>query len=140
MQARPLQMRSAGMSIIAGQGEGGSRTVLDYLPKVFPLETALPYGLLAHLLEVSPKAASIILLAFALMTPLALWLHGLRVHQQPPALQYVVRTAAFLVWSCHPNDPLIGDQAISGKLLSLISAAIGLLSLLLLQRQRRPSP
>lgn len=86
------------MSIIVGQGEGGSRTVLDYLPVVFPLETALPHALLVRLVEPSATATSIITLTFASMTPLALWLHALRVQQSPPLLQYVARTATFLAW------------------------------------------
>jgi hypothetical protein len=125
------------MSIIAGQGEGGSRTVLDYLPKVFPVETGVTYGVVSHFVAPAPVAATVVLLAFALTTPLALWWHGLRVQQTPPLPQYVIRIAAFFAWSFHTEAPLLWHPVLSNRVLSAIAVVVGLVALLVLHHASR---
>jgi hypothetical protein len=117
------------MSIIAGQGEGGCRTVLDTLPVVFPIETALPHALLVCLVQPSATATAVITLTFVSMTPLALWLHALRLQQAPPLLQYVARTATFLAWSALgvPSSQWIAGGA----------AAVAAVAMVLLERAPR---
>jgi hypothetical protein len=96
---------------------------------VFPIETAVGHGLLVRWVEPSAAATAVITLTFASMTPLALWLHALRVQQSPPLLQYVARTATFLVWSA------LGDT--SSRWIAGGAAAIAAVAVVLLERAQR---
>lgn len=125
------------MTIIGGQGEGGSRTVLDYLPAVFPLETTLPCALLLRWAEPSPAASLLIAIAFASMTPLLLWLHGLRVQQAPRLAQYVARTAVFAAWALASVDSLRERLAMESWMADGGAVGVGVIAMALLARRRR---
>lgn len=123
------------MSIIVGQGEGGSRTVLDYLPAVFPLETVLACALLLRWAEPSPAAELLISIVFAAMTPLLLWLHGLRVQHVPLFAQYAARIAVFMSWALVSIDSLRERLAIASWMAESGAVAVGLLAMAMLQRR-----
>lgn len=125
------------MSIVVGQGEGGSRTVLDYLPAVFPLETALPCALLLRWADPSPASTLLIITAFASMTPLLLWLHGLQVQQAPLLAQYLARTAVFVGWALASIDSLRERLAIPSWMTDGGAVVAGVLAMALLQRRQR---
>ncbi len=132
------RVRLRGPEGAAAQGNppGEPATFLDLLPKLIPVEIVVSYGVLITLIGSSTVAAPTILIAFAIMTPLALWLQGLRVQQVPAVPQYVVRTAAFLAWAFHTSNPLAPHPPVPNWVVALGATAIGLLGALLLEKPR----